>query len=63
MQRNEFLEQIELLSMDMKPSFIAAAATFFPKAEVVFDHFHIMQMAGKALDEVRKELLDIVVTR
>jgi transposase len=50
-------EQIELLSMDMKPSFIAAAATFFPKAEVVFDHFHIMQMAGKALDEVRKELL------
>lgn len=50
-------EQIELLSMDMKPAFIAAAATFFPKAEVVFDHFHIMQMAGKALDEVRKELL------
>jgi transposase len=50
-------EQIELLSMDMKPAFIAAAATFFPKAEVVFDHFHIMQMAGKALDEVRKDLL------
>ena len=50
-------EQIKLLSMDMKPAFIAAAATYFPKAEVVFDHFHIMQMAGKALDEVRKELL------
>jgi transposase len=24
---------------------------------VVFDHFHIIQMAGKALDEVRKDLL------
>ena len=50
-------EQIELVSMDMKPGFIAAAATFFPKTEVIFDQFHIMQMAGKALDEVRKELL------
>jgi transposase len=56
-RHNARAEQIELLSMDMKPAFIAAAATFFPKAEVVFDHFHIMQMAGKALDEVRKELL------
>ena len=37
--------------------FIAAAATFFPKTEVIFDQFHIMQMAGKALDEVRKELM------
>ena len=41
---------------DMKPAFIAAAATFFPQAEVVFDHFHIMQMVGKAVDEVRKQL-------
>ena len=56
-RHNARVEQIELLSMDMKPAFIAAAATFFPKAEVVFDHFHIMQMAGKVLDEVRKELM------
>ena len=56
-RHNARAEQIELLSMDMKPSFIAAAATFFTKDELVFDHFHILQMAGKALDKVRKELL------
>jgi len=28
----------------------------FPEAEIVYDHFHIMQLAGKALDEVRKAL-------
>ena len=50
-------QKIKLLSMDMKPAFIAGAHHYFPKAEVVFDHFHIMQMAGKALDQVRKALV------
>lgn len=27
-----------------------------PKAEIVFDRFHVMQLAGKAVDEVRKQL-------
>jgi transposase len=42
--------------MDMSPSFIAGAAEHFRAATVVFDHFHIMQMAGKAVDEVRAAL-------
>jgi transposase len=49
-------EQIELISMDMSPAFKKGAKLYFPEAEIVFDHFHIMQMAGKALDEVRKQL-------
>jgi transposase len=49
-------EQIKLLCMDMSPAFKKGAHDFFPEAEIVFDHFHIMQMAGKALDEVRKEV-------
>jgi transposase len=28
----------------------------FPRARVVFDAFHIMKMAGQALDKVRKDL-------
>ena len=48
--------QIELVAMDMSPSYIKGAREHLPKARVVFDHFHVMQMAGKALDEVRKEL-------
>ena len=27
-----------------------------PNAQIVFDRFHVMQLAGKALDEVRKQL-------
>jgi transposase len=49
-------EQIELLCMDMSPAFKKGAQSFFPQAEVVFDHFHLMQMAGKAVDDVRKEV-------
>ena len=49
-------EQIELICMDMSPAFKKGAQLVFPQAEIVFDHFHIMQMAGKAMDEVRKQL-------
>lgn len=49
-------EQISTLVMDMSTSFVAGAKRYFPNAQVVFDHFHIMQLAGKALDEVRKTL-------
>lgn len=49
-------EQITAVVMDMSPAYIAGTAKYFSKARVVFDAFHIMQMAGKALDDVRKEL-------
>ena len=49
-------EQIELISMDMNPAYQSGASRFFAQAEIVFNRFHLMQMAGQALDEVRKEL-------
>jgi transposase len=49
-------EQIELVSMDMSPAYRHGARCHLPKARIVFDHFDLMQMAGKALDEVRKEV-------
>jgi transposase len=49
-------KQIELVCMDMSPAYRKGAREFFPQATVVFDRFHLMQMAGKALDEVRKTL-------
>jgi transposase len=48
--------KIKLISMDMSPAFIAGAERYFPHAVVVFDHFHITQLAGKAFDEVRKSI-------
>lgn len=49
-------EQIELIGMDMSPAYRQGARQHLPQARVVFDRFHLMQMAGHALDEVRKEL-------
>jgi transposase len=50
-------EQIELISMDMSPAYRKGARDAFPQARLVFDRFHVMQMVGKALDDVRKSLL------
>jgi len=49
-------DQITEVIMDMSPSFIAGTKEHFPDASIIFDHFHIMQLAGKALDTVRTEL-------
>jgi transposase len=49
-------EQIELVAMDMSPAYRKGVRQYLPKARIVYDRFHLMQMAGKALDEVRKQL-------
>ena len=48
--------QINDIIMDMSGAFQAGARTHFPHARLVFDHFHIMKLAGEALDRVRKDL-------
>jgi len=42
--------------MDMSPAFIAGVQSHLPQARIVFDLFHIMKLAGDALDRVRKDL-------
>ena len=49
-------EQIKLVAMDMSPAYRKGVREYLPKARIVFDRFHLMMMAGKALDEVRKQL-------
>lgn len=44
------------VAIDMSPAFRSGAAKHLPQAEVVFDRFHVMQMAGEALDRVRKQI-------
>ena len=39
--------------MDMSTSYIKGASQYFPQASIVFDKFHVMVLAGKALEEVR----------
>jgi transposase len=48
--------QIEAIAMDMSPAYVKGATEHFPQARIVFDKFHLMVLAGQALDEVRREL-------
>ena len=49
-------ERIEIISMDISLTHRARAKESFPLARIVFNRFHLMQMAGQALGEVRKSL-------
>jgi transposase len=48
-------EAIEVVCMDMSKAFIAGAAQHVPAAAVAFDGFHVVQLANKAVDAVRRE--------
>ncbi len=48
--------QIEELAMDMSKAFRKGAAKHFPEAKISFDRFHVMMLAGEALDAVRREV-------
>ena len=46
-------DYIEELSMDMSPSFIAGAKTYFPQVEIRFGKFHVMKIINTAVDEAQ----------
>ena len=54
-QRGVPREQVEEVAMDMSRAFQAGVAQELPGARVCFDRYHVMLLAGKACDEVRKE--------
>lgn len=48
--------QVQLTAMDMSAAYQKGAREFLPLSKIVFDRFHVMQLAGNAVDEVRKQL-------
>ena len=53
----ERCQQIEMVTMDMAAGYIAAVTEQLPHATIVFDRFHVQQLASNALDEVRRALV------
>lgn len=47
---------VKEITMDFSDSMFGIAKTCFPEAEIVIDCFHIMQLAGKGVDEMRMKL-------
>ena len=48
-------EQIEEACLDRSPAFIRGLKDQFPGAELTFDNFHLMQLLGDGVDEVRRQ--------
>ena len=48
-------EAVQEVSMDMSAAYRAGSALCFPRATVVYEHFHVKKLVLDAMDEVRKE--------
>jgi len=51
--------KIEIVTMDMSAAFTKAVREHAPKAEIVYDRFHVVQLINTAVDEVRREQVRI----
>lgn len=47
---------VQMAAIDMSAAYQKGVREHLPAARIVFDRFHVMQLAGNALDEVRKQL-------
>jgi transposase len=55
-QNASWRERIRYVAIDMSASYRAAIHRALPAATIVIDHFHVVQLANKALCEVRRRL-------
>ena len=49
-------EKIEAVSMDLGPAFAKSVRDRAPGAVLCFDPFHVIKIAGDALDDVRRQV-------
>lgn len=47
-------KKVEAVCIDMWPAYVDSVRRNLPKAEIVFDKFHVMQHVGRAVDETRR---------
>jgi transposase len=48
--------KIKAVAMDMSAAYRQAVATHLPKAKIVFDHFHVVQLFNEKLSDLRRAL-------
>jgi transposase len=48
--------RIEAVAMDMSGAYRGAVAMHLPKAQIVFDHFHVIKLFNDKLSDLRREL-------
>jgi transposase len=55
--------KVRAVAMDMSPAYISAVTLNLPKAEIVFDHFHVIKMFNDLLSKYRRYLQRIAETK
>jgi transposase len=48
--------KIQAVAMDMSPAYIKAVSVRLPKAQIVFDHFHVVKLFNEKLSDLRRQL-------
>lgn len=48
------VDSVEAVAMDMSAAYVKATKETLPKAQIVHDRFHVMQLATKAVDQIRR---------
>ena len=48
--------KVKAVAMDMSPAYISAVLTHVPKAKIIFDHFHIIELFNEKLSDLRRDL-------
>lgn len=48
--------EIELVAMDMGRAFISWVEKYLPKANIVFDHFHVIKLMNEKIDKARRRI-------
>jgi transposase len=57
---SERAKQLELISLDLSPSYLQAIRTLAPHAQVVLDRFHAQELVHFAVDEVRRDEVNLL---
>jgi transposase len=47
---------VEAVAMDMGPAYVAAVQDALPKAQIVFDRFHVVKLLGDKLSDLRRQV-------
>jgi transposase len=47
--------ELEAVTIDMSPAYIKAVTESAPRAEIIFDRFHVQRLVQDAVDEVRRD--------
>lgn len=56
LQRIEGRENVRFVSMDLSETYRSFAREFFPKANIVADHFHVVRLLHPAINKRRKQI-------